>query len=252
MKKFLNLPILVKFLTVGIGTTIILVGVLLFFYQKSDHNQSVAAIVEKARSICLVSESVRQEMEEKWKLGLFSTEDIKAYAAAGQKEKLLAVIPVVSAWKASMRKAEAGGYTFRVPKFDPRNPENEPDYNQTVKIEGPALKKMKQENLKEYYVVDTHTNSVRYFLPVRLSEGCLVCHGDPSQSKTLWGRDDGKDPTGGRFENWKAGEIHGAFEVIQSLDAADPLGAEGSSRPALLSFWALPLPQPFFSWSPGP
>ncbi|MCG8614622.1 MAG: methyl-accepting chemotaxis protein [Desulfobacterales bacterium] len=221
MKKFLDLPIFVKFLAVGLGTTIILVGVLLFLYQKSDQAQTVASIVEKARSICLISESARQEMEEKWKLGLFSTEDIKKYAAEGNTEKLMAVIPVVSAWRASMRKAKEGGYTFRVPKFDPRNPENEPDYGQKTKIEGPALKKIKAENLKEYYVIDETTNSVRYFLPVRLSEVCLVCHGDPAQSKTLWGRDDGKDPTGGPFENWKAGEIHGAFEVIQSMDAAD-------------------------------
>ena len=221
MKKFLDLPIFIKFLTVGIGTTIILVGVLLFLYQKSDKNQTVQSIVEKARSICLISESVRQEMEEKWALGVFSLEDIKAYAEAGQQDKLLAVIPVVSAWKASMRKAEAGGYTFRVPKFSPRNPKNEPDYGLKTKIEGPALKKIKEENLDEYYVIDEATNSVRYFLPVRLTENCLICHGDPAQSKTLWGRDDGKDPTGGTFENWKAGEIHGAFEVIQSMDAAD-------------------------------
>ena len=126
MKKFFDLPIFLKFLVVGIGTTILLVGVLLFLYQKSDHGQTVASIVEKARSICLISESVRQEMEEKWRLGLFSTDDIRTYAKNGEREKLLAAIPVVSAWKASMRKADAGGYTFRVPKFNARNPENEP------------------------------------------------------------------------------------------------------------------------------
>ncbi|MEH0018353.1 MAG: methyl-accepting chemotaxis protein [Desulfobacter sp.] len=221
MKKFLDLPIFVKFLAVGLGTIIILVGVLLFLYQASDRTQTIAAIVEKARSICLISESAREEMEDKWRLGLFSVEDIKEYAAAGDRERLLAVIPVVAAWKASMRKSKEGGYTFRVPKFDARNPENEPDYGQEVKIEGPALKKIKAENLDEYYVVDERTNTVRFFLPVRLSEVCLVCHGDPAQSKTLWGRDDGKDPTGGPFENWKAGSIHGAFEVIQSLDPAE-------------------------------
>ncbi|MCG8634961.1 MAG: methyl-accepting chemotaxis protein [Desulfobacterales bacterium] len=221
MKKFLDLPIFIKFLAVGLGTTILLVGVLLILYRTSDHNQTIASIVEKARSICLISESVREEMEENWRLGLFSVDDIKRYAATGERDKLLAMVPVVSAWRASMRKAEAGGYSFRVPKFNARNPKNEPDYGQETKIEGPALKKIKAENLDEYYVVDTETNSVRYFLPVRLSEICLVCHGDPAQSKTLWGRDDGKDPTGGDFENWKAGEIHGAFEVIQSMDAAD-------------------------------
>ncbi len=221
MKKILDLPIFIKFMAVGIGTTILLVGVLLFFYVRFDKVETVKSYAEKARSICLISESIRQEMEEKWALGLFPMEDIKAYASSGQMDKLLATVPVVSAWKSAMRKAEQGDYTFRVPKFSPRNPKNEPDYGQSHKIEGPALEKMKRDQLDEYHVVDTHTNSVRYFLPIRLSETCLICHGDPGQSKTLWGRDDGKDPTGGPFENWKAGEIHGAFEVIQSLDEAD-------------------------------
>jgi len=221
MKKLLNLPIFIKFVAVGIGTTILLVGILLFFYVRSDKVETIDAYVEKARSICLVCESARQEMEEKWALGLFPLETITAYARSGQIEKLLATVPVVSAWKAAMRKADQGGYTFRVPKFSPRNPKNAPDYGLSHKIEGPALEKIKKENLDEYYVVDTHTNSVRYFLPIRLSETCLICHGDPQQSKTLWGRDDGKDPTGGPLENWNAGEIHGAFEVIQSLDQAD-------------------------------
>ena len=148
------------------------------------------------------------------------TADIRSYAESGQRDKLLAVIPVVSAWQSAMRKSKEGEYTFRVPKFSPRNPKNEPDYNQPVKIEGPALEKMQKENLDEYYVIDETTNSVRYFLPVHLSENCLVCHGDPATSKTLWGNDNGLDPTGSRMENWKAGEMHGAFEVIQSLDSA--------------------------------
>jgi len=221
MKKFLDLPIFIKFMAVGIGTTILLVGILLFFYVRSNKVETVDAYAEKARSICLISESVRQEMETKWELGLFPLETIQSYARSGQTDKLLATVPVISAWKAAMRKAEQGDYIFRVPKFSPRNSQNEPDFGQSHKIEGPALEKIKKEQLDEYYVVDTHTNSVRYFLPIRLSETCLICHGDPEQSKTLWGRDDGKDPTGGPIENWKVGEIHGAFEVIQSLDEAD-------------------------------
>ncbi|PIE62867.1 MAG: chemotaxis protein [Desulfobacter postgatei] len=221
MKKFADLPILVKFLCAGITTSVLLVAVLFYLYSKSDHTQTVQSFVEKSRAICLITESVRQEMEEKWRQGIFSVEQAKTYADAGDMEKMLSMIPVVSAWQASMRKAENGGYEFRVPKFDPRNPENEPDYGRNVKIEGSVLEKIKRENLNEYYVIDEETNSVRYFLPVRLSKVCLICHGDPSQSRTLWGRDDGKDPTGGRMENWKAGQIHGAFEVIQSLDEAD-------------------------------
>nr|WP_321401786.1 methyl-accepting chemotaxis protein [uncultured Desulfobacter sp.] len=221
MKKILDLPIFIKFMVVGIGTTILLVGVLLFFYVRSEKVSTVASYVEKARSICLVTESVRQEVEKKWAMGLFPLETIKNYASSGQIDKLLATVPVVSAWNSAMRKAKEGGYSFRVPRFNPRNPNNEPDFGQSYKIEGPALEKMKKEQLDEYFVVDTQINAVRYFLPIHLSESCLVCHGDPAQSKTVWGRDDGKDATGNRLENLKAGEFHGAFEVIQPLDEAD-------------------------------
>ncbi len=195
-----------------------MVFVLFILYYRNDKAQTVQAYVEKSRAICLISESVRNEMEQKWALGLFSKDQIKEWAQNGEKEKIMASIPVVSAWQASMRKAEQGGYVFRVPKFSPRNIKNTPDQGQEYKIEGPALEKMEKEGLNEYFVIDQKINSVRYFLPVKLSEVCLICHGDPGQSKTLWGRDDGKDPTGGTIENWKTGEMHGAFEVIQSLD----------------------------------
>lgn len=221
MTRFRDLPLLIKFLSAGIGVMAILVGILFFLYYKVNKQITVESFVEKARSICLVSESAREDMEEKWDKGLFSIEMMKAMADAGEQEKLLMTVPVVAAWSVSMRKSEAGGYTFRVPKFSPRNPKNEPDYGLVEKIEGPALQKIKKENLKEYYVIDERINSIRYFLPVKLSKACLICHGDPKQSETLWGRNDGKDPTGGTIENWKEGEIHGAFEVIQSLDAAD-------------------------------
>nr|NJM04799.1 DUF3365 domain-containing protein [Desulfobacula sp.] len=221
MKKFNDLPVLFKLLITGIGAIVILVFVLFILYYKNDKTQTIQAYVEKSRAICLISESVRNEMEQKWALGLFSKDQMKEWAKNGEKDKIMAAIPVVSAWQAAMRKAEQGGYTFRVPKFSPRNEKNTPDYGQDYQIEGPALEKLEKEGLSEYVVIDEKINSVRYFLPVKLSEVCLICHGDPEQSKTLWGRDDGKDPTGGTIENWKAGEIHGAFEVIQSLDSAD-------------------------------
>jgi len=221
MKKFADLPILVKFLISGIGTIITLVVIFFFFYYKTDRAQTIQSLVEKSRSICLISESVRDEMEQKWELGLFSIAQMKEWLQTNDMDKILGAVPVVSAWQASMRKAEQGGYIFKVPKFSPRNPKNEPDYGHDYEIEGPALEKIKKENLDEYFVIDEKNNSVRYFLPVRLSEICMICHGDPKQSMTLWGRDDGKDPTGGVFEDWEVGEIHGAFEVIQSLDKAD-------------------------------
>lgn len=223
MKTFNDLSLLQKLLFTSITIFLASAGVLFAIYAATDRQNTINAYVEKARAICLSAESTRQEMESKWEQGIFSTQQMLQFVKEGNRDKLLALVPVVSAWNAAMRKAEQGGYEFRVPKLKARNPKNEPDYGQDGSFERAALDKITVENLPEYYVIDTQRNAVRYFLPVRLTKVCLLCHGDPRQSKELWGRADGLDPTGGVMENWQEGEIHGAFEVIQSLDSADAL-----------------------------
>jgi methyl-accepting chemotaxis protein len=97
--------------------------------------------------------------------------------------------------------------------MDPRNPKTEPTAG-----EREILALIEKQKLDEYYYPDSANNAIRYFKAIRLTKDCLICHGDPKQSKRLWGRDDGTDPTGGKMENWKEGEMHGAFEIIYSMD----------------------------------
>ena len=205
-----------KIVLVGVLLPSVLMVALLRLYSAESKEKTVAAFADKARAICLTAESTRQEMESKWEMGLFSAAQLREYADQGARDKVLAAVPVVTAWNAAMRKAKEGGYTFKVPKIKPRNPKNEPD-----PLEAKALTLMAEQNLEEYYEVDSSLNAVRYFRAVRLSASCLLCHGDPATSQELWGNSKGTDPTGGPMENWKVGEVHGAFEVIQSLDAAD-------------------------------
>jgi len=216
MKAFTKMSLSTKILLASISTMLILLAVLFSLFAMNADQKAVDSYVEKARAICLTAESAREDMEQKWKMGLFSTEALNQYKEKGENDKLLASIPVVSAWNAAMMKAKAGGYEFKVPKVKPRNPKNEPDALELV-----ALKTMKETNVNEYSIIDEEKNAIRYFRAVRLSESCMLCHGDPATSVKLWGNNKGLDPTGGKMENWKVGEIHGAFEVIQSLDAAD-------------------------------
>ncbi len=155
-------------------------------------------------------------MEEKWKDGLFTVEMLKQWSDQGAQDKILSAVPVVSAWNSAMRKAEEGGYVFKVPKFQPRNPKNSPD-----QLESRVLKHMRDKGLNEYYEINSNDNSVHYFRAVYLTETCLYCHGSPSKSTEYWGNNNGVDPTGARMENWNTGEMHGAFEIIHSLDTAD-------------------------------
>lgn len=205
-----------KIVAVGVGLMVAMAGVLFFVYQRDAEEQVIQQYVEKSRSIVLTAESTREEMAKKWTQGIFSTAQIRAWAEAGEREKVLSAVPVVTAWRAAMAKSDAGGYTFRVPKFQPRNPQNEPD-----EVEARVLRMFEAGGVEEHFEVDRKKNVIRYFRPIRLTRECLNCHGDPQLSKTVWGRSDGTDPTGGPMENWREGEVHGAFEVVQSLAEAD-------------------------------
>lgn len=221
MKGFKHLSLTAKILTVGFFSMAFLSLIFYLLYYFDSKRNTRSAYIEKAKGICLTAESTRDQMEEMWTGGVFTAEMLKVYYQAGEMEKLLNTVPVIASWRAVVRKAREGNYRFRVIKFQARKPSNEPDHGLSYQIEGPALKKIKAENLSEYSVVDKNINAIRYFRPVRLTESCLICHGNPSQSSQLWGNNDGVDPTGGKMENWKTGEIHGAFEIIQSLDDAD-------------------------------
>jgi methyl-accepting chemotaxis protein len=206
-----------KIIAICSGLLVLLGVAMLGAYYVSTEDRIVQQYVEKARSIVLTTESAREEMGRKWEQGIFTAEAVAQWGHEGRQDKVLAAVPVVTAWNAAMAKSKEGGYEFRVPKFDPRNPKNEPDA-----VEAEVLHMFeKDEALKEHYVLDTKTHKIRYFRPIRLTQECLLCHGDPKTSEALWGNADGLDITGGPMENWKVGEVHGAFEVVQSLETAE-------------------------------
>ena len=211
-----RLSLRTKLISGGILFPAILLLGLFFGFYHHEKSSTVESVVDKSRILARTVESVRQEMEDKWQLGLFSVNDLREWADKGQHDKVLSAVPVVSAWNSAMRNAQEGGYIFKVPKFQPRNPQNNPDA-----MESRVLRKMSSERLDEYYEINEETNSVHYFRAVYLSETCLYCHGNPEKSQEYWGNSQGLDPTGVRMENWKAGEMHGAFEIIHSLDEAD-------------------------------
>ncbi len=209
-----------RIVLIGSVQLVVLAAVLFGFYYFEARRQVHQQFVEKARSVVLTTESAREEVGRQWEQGVFSVEQLSEWAKEGPSglKKVMGAVPVVSAWRAAMAKASEGGYEFRVPKFEARNPKNEPDA-----VEARVLRMMEERDIAEHWEIDREKNAIRYFRPIRLTAECLACHGDPAQSVALWGNDQGLDPTGGKMENWKVGEVHGAFEVIQSLDQADAL-----------------------------
>jgi methyl-accepting chemotaxis protein len=201
-----------------------IVIVLFALYVVSERRAIVNAQVAAARNLVVMSESVRENMANKWDLGLFSTTEIRRISdsetdPALRKQKMLATIPVVAAWESAKAKATDGGFEFRTPREGARNPANEPDA-----IESEALTFFdRNPDAAEHYLIDEEKNAIRYFRPVRLEKVCMNCHGDPRTSAEVWGRDDGKDITGFPMDGKQIGDLHGAFEVIKPLDEADVL-----------------------------
>ena len=136
-------------------------------------------------------------------------------------------IPVVSAWRGIQDVAQKEGFEFRIPKVQARNPKNNPTPDELA-----LLKFFDEQKAEEYFHVD---NGVMvYARPIKLTSDCLSCHGDPATSPT----NDGKDLVGFTMENWKAGEIHGAFVLKSGLGKIE---AEVQAGFINLLTWILPL-----------
>lgn len=175
------------------------IAIVLSLVNMRDSEDAVhETILANSRTIVSMAESIRNEFAAKIQRGVIRPFDELP------PENVMDAVPIVVAMRMAQASANNGEFDVRTPKESPRNLANTPDT-----VERRALAEMKSKNLKEYVVVEP--DRIRYFRPIRLTEDCLYCHGSPRG---------GKDVTGGIKEDWKVGEIHGAFEIVTSLDAA--------------------------------
>ena len=178
----------------------LLVGSILAWQRIGDIRKGAEeAVISKSKGIVLIAEATRNRMAQKLKSGVIRPFDELDSA------HIVDAVPVVTALQVAGDKASEAGYTFRAPKISPRNPKNTP-----TPLEEKVLAELKSGNLKEKIIIEK--DKIRYFKPIRLTEECLYCHGDPKGTP---------DVTGGIKEGWRVGEIHGAFEIISSLEAAN-------------------------------
>ncbi|VVS94328.1 methyl-accepting chemotaxis protein [Desulfoluna spongiiphila] len=202
--------------TLGPLAIAIILGVL----RVSDiRNSAVDGMVQKSRAIVLMAEAARNEMAHKLTQGIIVPFD------QIPKAKLIEAVPVVTAIDMVKLNADSTGYTFKVPKISPRNRANEANA-----FEKEILDEIKTKGLTEKIVISD--DEIRYFRPIKLTADCMVCHGFPRGTK---------DPLGGTKEGWKAGEIHGAFELTMSLGETNRQILAAKLNVALLTFGALAL-----------
>jgi methyl-accepting chemotaxis protein len=235
MRHFSNIKVGQKLIGLVTLQALVLSACFVVFLLSQSRTTSQQDAVAQARRVIASAESIREEMSKKWKQGIFSEETLAAWAADGHVDKVLASVPIVTAWEAVMAKANEGGYAFKTPKFNPRNPSNKPDA-----MEAEALNAFEASpQLNEYTIFDEKTNSVRYFRPIRLASECMICHGDPKRSEKLWNNTDGMDPTGHMMEGYAVNDLHGAFEVIQSMDESDQRAQSFASNGMIMTIVVL-------------
>ena len=200
---------------------LVITAVSLYIYSHNLHKEVVDAEIRTARKLILVAESVRTQMADQWAKGIYTTDMLKQWAQIKDPDerlaKILSVVPVVTSWQVIREQSESGKFSLRTPRVGARNKQNEPDAQELGALEFFAT----HPNEVEYYVVDEENDRIRYFRPVRLVQQCMICHGDPATSAGVWGNTEGKDVLGYRMEGKKVGELHGAFEILASLQESN-------------------------------
>jgi methyl-accepting chemotaxis protein len=183
--------------------------------------QGVGLIKETMESIVIEGESVRGSISQLVTQNAFDYDNL-LYELAKHGDfhdaTIYGTIPIVAAWQAIGRAADMQGYQFRVPKVQPRNPENEPSV-----MEMKILEQLRNSREQDYFEIDNKNHKLVYARPIVLSKDCLLCHGDQATSTS----GNGKDMLGFQMEGWKAGEMHGAFILTSGLDRVERVVSHG-------------------------
>lgn len=221
-----------KILAAAMGAVALSTVVGLVVQRAVIRDQGIEMTRNTMRGALIEAENVRSSISTLRTKGAFDLGELlkqqKQSKQALDESTLYSTIPVVAAWNAITELAKKENYNFRVPKHDARNSKNDPTPD-----EEEILRAFESGGVDEYFRVDEKANQIVYARPIKLTADCLACHGDPATSPTH----DGRDAVGFRMENWKEGEVHGAFVLKADLKRVDTVVQAGMINTAK---WMLP------------
>ncbi|MEY4066285.1 MAG: hypothetical protein RIR26_2493 [Pseudomonadota bacterium] len=133
------------------------------------------------------------------------------------KERLLKAVPIFVLFSMGYAGEKVDGYKFRIFADQPRREEH-----RATTEELDVLRQFEQDPfLKE--IVNKTEDGKFYSVtrPIRLEErqGCLLCHGSPSQSP--W--KNGKDILGHQMEDMRNGALRGAYTVLLNMKPVEDI-----------------------------
>jgi methyl-accepting chemotaxis protein len=204
-----------KITCAAIGSVALAVSTALWLEKRTIEAQGIQLLRETMHSTLVEAENVRQSIARLGEGGAFDRHRLlEEYHRDGdlRKSTLYGTIPIVAAWNAAGKAAAEQGFEFRVPKRQARNPRNLPTPDEDA-----ILTLLEKGDVPEYFSADRAKGRIVLARPIKLSQDCMVCHGDPANSPTH----DGKDLLGFTMENWRPGEVHGAFVLRTDYGRVD-------------------------------
>lgn len=211
-------------ITVGLLLSTVVVNYLVFVraYRRDVED----ALVARAASFTTMADAAKARVQALFQAGMIP-DDLATEARRAVDEgvpyrdtRLYAAIPIVAGRKAGEEAAREQGLEFRFIATDARNPDHDPA-NDPLQgpFRGALLEKLVRQVDKggspAVWEVNESTGNLHFLRAIRLDKGCLDCHGHPSSSPF----GDGKDALGFPMENWKEGQMHGAYEVVLPRDS---------------------------------
>lgn len=169
---------------------------------------------DNMESMIKQAETVRENFDRLHTAGAFDIQKMvdQLKTTPLKKSELYQTIPVVAAWQSITPVADAAGYRFQTPSaptIKARNPANE--FSQEFKAIFDAF----EGKNEDYFSSDN--GFITFARPVKLTESCLTCHGNPANSPTK----DGLDLAGLPMEDMKVGDLKGAFVLSKAIDYSE-------------------------------
>ncbi len=200
-----------------------------------SHGNRVNELRSLMSSTIQQAETVAANMDELHGKGAFNTIALARSLAGVQSgdyrsSVLYKTIPVVAGWESVKGVAQAKGFTFYTPSRPDLTARNAKNHLTEFADAFRAF----ANGQDEFFAEDAATNSLILARPVKLTAGCLGCHGDPSTSATH----DGRDALGTAMENMKAGDIKGAF-ILRAAMTRDPVVMASMERITLVGLSVL-------------
>lgn len=200
-----------------------------------SHGNRVNELRSLMSSTLQQAESVTANMDELHARSAFNTAVLTGSLAGVQgrdyrSSVLYRTIPVVAGWESVKGVAKSKGFTFLTPSrpdLTARNPKNH-------SAEFAEAFRAFANGQEEYFAEDSATNTLILARPVKVTSGCLGCHGDPATSATH----DGRDPLGTPMENMRAGDVKGAF-VLKAPMTKDPVVLASMERITIVGLGVL-------------